>query len=430
MENTIRAEGAIIGTLLIYNNKHNAVSQVATPEMFSNYHQEAKAIWSRLTDGKPCDAGIIATQVSSDAVFNLLQYAEPDTVVEQAEYLQRHYLRREGLKMLIDSAKQLERGEYEDVTKVLDARRQELEAAIRTPEAMPGKLMAAANMVEQGGWETIPTGFADYDTDYGGWRRGWYYLFGARMHHGKTTTALHMANAAAVAGHPTAFYSFELLSAELLYQLAFYRAGINLNSMMTASVREQVIEQVHEISNIPLYVYDHEDVSSEYKSLINSIRRQVRDRGVRIVFIDYVQKLTGNPRKNRNYELEEISKNLYKLCKQEQVTIVNLAQVRRDVQNRADKRPYADDLKDAGSLEQDADGIVMQYRPAVDGILMDSDGNNIEDVTEFIVRKHRFYQGKLKTYRRRWKANKIQCDGWEQEASMQPLHDPNEVIPF
>lgn len=430
MENTIRAESAVIGTLLIHTNKYNAVAQVVTPEMFSHYHQEAKAIWARLTDGKPCDAGIVATQVASDAVFNLLQYAEPDTVVEQAEYLQRHYLRREGLQLFLDSARQLEKGEYDEIMKEVDSRRQELEAAIRTPEAMPAKLEATVGMVEQGGWETIPTGFADYDTDYGGWRRGWYYLFGARMHHGKTTTALHMANAAAEAGHPAAVYSYELLAHELLYQLAFYRAGINLNSMMTAAVREQVIGQVHEISNIPLFVYDHEDVSSEYKSLINSIRRQVRDRGVRIVFIDYVQKLTGDPRKNRNYELEEISKALYKLCKQEKVTIVNLAQVRREVQNRADKRPYAEDLKDAGSLEQDADGIVMQYRPAVDGILMDSDGNNIEDVTEFIVRKHRFYQGKLKTYRRRWKNNMIQCDGWQQEASMQPLHAPDEVIPF
>ena len=140
---------------------------------------------------------------------------------------------------------------------------------------------------------------------------------------------------------------------------------------------------------MPIFINDLPGLSiMEFR---NCARQMVKDHNVKAIFLDYLQLMTSRSNKgqNREQEISEISRQLKITCKELKVPIIALSQLSRAVESRSDKKPILSDLRESGSIEQDADIVMFLFRPFYYGIERDEDGTDVTNLTEIIVSKHR-----------------------------------------
>ncbi|WP_017584301.1 replicative DNA helicase [Nocardiopsis valliformis] len=215
----------------------------------------------------------------------------------------------------------------------------------------------------------LPSGFADLDALTSGFTPGQLVIIGARPSVGKSTLALDVARANAIgAGHPTAFFSLEMGEEELGQRLISAQGKIPLHiikdsSLMTEDDWARMGKASLKISEAPLIVHDKIMMLSAIRA---EIRRLHRTEGVRLVVVDYLQLVdTDGKKENRTQEVGEISRALKLLAKELGITIIALSQLNRGSEQRQDKRPMLSELRESGSLEQDADMVILIYREDV-----------------------------------------------------------------
>lgn len=235
----------------------------------------------------------------------------------------------------------------------------------------------------------IPTGFADLDTLTDGLHPGQVIIVAARPAVGKSTLALDIARSAAIRHqHPAAFFSLEMsrteiqdrtLSAEARIGLHHIRAGTLTDADWTRAARV-----VAAITAAPLYI---DDTASMSVTQIKARCRRLQQRnGLDLVIIDYLQLLTSGLRRSENRQLEvsEMSRNLKLLAKELSVPVIVLAQLNRGPEQRTDKKPVLSDIRESGSLEQDADVVILLHREDA----YDKESARSGEV-DLIVAKHR-----------------------------------------
>jgi replicative DNA helicase len=238
----------------------------------------------------------------------------------------------------------------------------------------------------------LTSGFSDIDAMTTGFQPGNFIIIAARPGMGKTSFALNMAVAAArEAGEPIAFFSLEMSNNELIQRLICSEARISMNDMRRGNIKphqwEGISRAMEMLDHLPIYL---DDIGALTVSDVrNRCRLLKKTSGTNLgaIFIDYLQlvrpaTLTRNA--NRNEELSEICRTLKIAAKDLGVPIVALAQLNRAVETRGDKRPMLADLRDSGSIEQEADVVAFLFR---DGYY-NPEGPE-PDVTEFIIAKHR-----------------------------------------
>lgn len=214
----------------------------------------------------------------------------------------------------------------------------------------------------------IPSGFADLDALTSGFLPGQLIIIGARPALGKSTLALDMARAAMFNGHPTVVFSLEMGEEELGQRLVSAVGQLPLHtikdsSMMTEPDWEQMREAGMKISRAPLVIHDNVMRLSAIRA---EVRRLHRSDGVRLVVVDYLQLVdTDGKKENRTQEVGEISRSLKLLAKELGITIIALSQMNRGPEQRQDKRPMLSELRESGSLEQDADIVILIHREDV-----------------------------------------------------------------
>lgn len=220
-----------------------------------------------------------------------------------------------------------------------------------------------------------PTGIIELDNVTTGGQAGDFIIIAARPSMGKTAFAL--STAASVLdkypNDPIQFYSQEMPAEQLLERLLAMQARVSLQSIRRATELEDeewariamAMEKINQQWNRRLLIDDEPSLSPH--RLRSKVRRNARLYGKpKAIFIDYIQLMrTTNKVENRNLELAEISGELKKLAKEMQCPVYGLAQLNRSVENRMNKRPINSDLRDSGSLEQDADVILHLYRDEV-----------------------------------------------------------------
>jgi len=204
----------------------------------------------------------------------------------------------------------------------------------------------------------VPTGFADLDALTNGLHAGQLILIAARPALGKSTVALDFARAAAIKhNHPTVFFSLEMGRSEIAMRLLSAEASVPLHAMRKGTLESRdwttIASTRGRINDAPLYIDDSPNMTLvEIRAKCRRLKQTV---GLKMVIIDYLQLMTSGKRvESRQQEVSEFSRALKLMAKELQVPVVALSQLNRGPEQRADKKPALSDLRESGSLEQDA----------------------------------------------------------------------------
>ena len=253
---------------------------------------------------------------------------------------------------------------------------------------------ASAN---KGGLTGVPSGYTKLDEKTSGWQPSDLVIIAGRPAMGKTSLALSIAkNIAVDYREPIAFFSLEMSNVQLVQRLMSNVCEIPgnkiLNGQLTADEWERLDKNLRQLTGAPIYVDDTPGLS--VFELRTKARRLVREKGVKVIMIDYLQLMNANGMRfgNRQEEVSTISRSLKGLAKELNIPILALSQLNRTVENREGlegKRPQLSDLRESGAIEQDADLVLFVHRPEYYRIFKDEKGNDLHGKAQVIIAKHR-----------------------------------------
>ena len=298
------------------------------------------------------------------------------------------------LKKAFDETYDVDKLISESQTAVYDAIQGNMRSGyVELGEALNKALERIQRSQQSTGLTGIPSGFPSLDAITMGWQQGNLIVIGARPGHGKTAIALNMARAAAIDnGIPTAFFTLEMTDVELADRLIGTETGL-VSNMRKGKVKmrdedwSHLEEALVRAAKAPLFIDETPGLTiSEFTS---KIKRMKAERGIRIAFVDYLQLMhaSGHESQYRAQEIGEISRQLKETAKELRIPIIALAQLNRNLMGRqgsVNGRPVLSDLRDSGSIEQDADMVLFIHRPALLGL---SEGP--ADIAELVIAKNR-----------------------------------------
>ena len=276
------------------------------------------------------------------------------------EIIQEATAAQNSLNEILDNAErkifkvtsQNETSEFEALTPILQRAFEKIRHALDDPQGITG----------------VKTKFDDFDKITGGLQKSDLILLAARPSMGKTALALNMAMNAALENNIVAVFSLEMSKEQLGHRLLSSYSGINSQKLSTGNFDtsdfNELVEALDFLTDKKMFIDDTAGISVlELRSKARKIKNEY---GLDLIVIDYLQLMQGTPRKgsdyNRQQEISEISRSLKALARELKVPILALSQLSRSVELRADKRPMLSDLRESGSLEQDADIVMFLYR--------------------------------------------------------------------
>jgi replicative DNA helicase len=242
---------------------------------------------------------------------------------------------------------------------------------------------------QKGGITGIPSGFVDLDRMTSGFQRSDLIIVAARPSVGKTAFALNIAQNVGVRAKETvAIFSLEMSAPQLVQRIICAEANVDAGRLRTGHLEnedwEKLTMAIGTLSDAQIYIDDTPGVT--VADIRAKCRRLKRERGLGLVVIDYLQLIhgRGRPGENRQQEVSEISRTLKQIARELNVPVIALSQLSRGVEQRQDKRPMLSDLRESGSIEQDADIVAFLYRD--DYYDKESEKKNI---IEIIIAKQR-----------------------------------------
>ena len=280
-------------------------------------------------------------------------------------------------------------------TKVFDAIQNNLKKEVQDIGALINVAMTdIQKMQNTTGLSGVPSGFVTLDTMTMGWQKSDLIILAARPAIGKTAFALNMARNAAVDHHmPVAVFSLEMSAVQLTKRLMTSESGLPADKIKGGSKLEpfeweQLEYKLRNLSKAPLYIDDTPSIPvMEFRTKVKNL---VKSKGVRLVVVDYLQLMQGPAelRGMREQEVAAISRTLKQTAKELEVPIIALSQLSRQTVQRSggSGRPQLSDLRESGSIEQDADMVIFIHRPDALGLSADPAG---KEETQIIIAKHR-----------------------------------------
>lgn len=383
------AEQAVLGALLLDQDAIYRVSSTLRPEDF--YQSANRLIYAAalaLHDaGQPVDLVTVTEQLRRD---NLLEKAGGAVYIASLTDLVpttanvEHYARiveeKSLLRTLILVSGRIAEMSYEEndeVPRLLDqAEQMILELSTRRGSAVFAQLREVllktwetieAAYANKGRLSGVPTGFVDLDNICGGFQPSDLIILAARPSMGKTALALSIAYQVARSDSalPVAVFSLEMAKEQLVQRLLSMEAKVDQYRLRTGNLREEDWERLTDaaanLNDLPIYIDDTAGLS--VREIRAKSKRLMGEKGLSMVIIDYLQLIQSHKRtENRQQEIAQISRSLKALAKELNVPVVALSQLSRAVESRPNKRPQMSDLRESGSLEQDADVIIFIYR--------------------------------------------------------------------
>ncbi|MEO5929372.1 MAG: replicative DNA helicase [Candidatus Kapaibacterium sp.] len=245
---------------------------------------------------------------------------------------------------------------------------------------------------EGGGVIGVPSGLVKLDNLTGGFQRSDLAILAARPSMGKTAMAMSMArNAAIDYKKAVAFFSLEMSATQLVMRLISAEAKVDAHRLRTGDLKnehwQQIVSTVHRLTEAPLYIDDTPALG--IMELRARARLMKREHNIELIVIDYLQLMHAPKAESREREISMISRGLKQLAKELDIPIIALSQLNRSVESRGDKRPMLSDLRESGSIEQDADVVMFVHRPEYYGIMTDEEGMPTEGTAEIIIGKQR-----------------------------------------
>ena len=408
-------EEAVLGALMLEKNALNAVVEFLKPEHF--YKEQHKEIYTAIVDlfksSDPVDMRTVVNQLRKSAKLELIggayYIAELTSKVSSAaniEYHARVIMEMAIKRELIQVSSQIQQDAYEDTTDVfelLDKTEQSIfqisDSNLRKNYDNMRSLMTRAIQELQSlkehkdGLTGIPSGFTALDRMTSGWQRSDLVIIAARPGMGKTAFVVSaLRNAAVEFKHAVAIFSLEMASIQLVNRMISAEAELEGEKIKRGTLADhewaQLVHKTNRLSSAPIFIDDTPALS--VLELRAKCRRLKAEHNIQIVVVDYLQLMRGDQGGNREQEIASISRALKGIAKELSIPVLALSQLSRGVETRGgDKRPQLSDLRESGSIEQDADIVMFLYRPEYYKITVDEDGMPTQGMGEVIIAKHR-----------------------------------------
>lgn len=383
------AEQSVIGAIFLEPQALITASEILMPDDFyRTAHQKIFQTMIRLSDqGKAIDVVTVTEELSAkkelEDVGGLSYLSELANAVPTAANI-AHYAKiveeKALLRRLIRTATKIVEDGYtrEDEVEVLlsEAEKKMMEVAHRKNAGdfkhIKDVLVQTYDNIEQlqfreGDVTGIPTGFRDLDRITAGFQRNDLIIVAARPSVGKTAFALNIAQSVAVkARENVAIFSLEMGADQLVMRMLCAEGNIDAQVLRTGALQEEdwrkLTIAMGSLSNAGIFIDDTPGV--RVNEVRAKCRRLAQEHGLGMILIDYLQLIqgSGKPGENRQQEVSEISRSLKGLARELKVPVIALSQLSRGVEQRQDKRPMMSDLRESGSIEQDADIVAFLYR--------------------------------------------------------------------
>ena len=412
-------ERAVLGALMIDKDAYTVVCEMLYPESF--YEPRNQKVYTAIRDlemkEQPVDVWTVAEQLAKQG--DLEDVGGPAYVMELSsqvassaniEYHARIIAQKFLARQLISYASFIETKAF-DETIDIDDLMQEAEGSLfelsqknmkKDYTQIDPVIKNAVDVIQKAaankdGLTGVPSGYHKLDDITSGWQPSDLVIIAGRPAMGKTSFALSMAkNIAADYQEPMAFFSLEMSNTQLVNRLISNVCEIQgskiLNGQLHPDEWDRLDKRVNNLLGAPLYIDDTPGLS--VFELRTKARRLVREHGVKIIMIDYLQLMNANGMRfsSRQEEVSTISRSLKGLAKELNIPIIALSQLNRGVESREGlegKRPQLSDLRESGAIEQDADMVLFVHRPEYYHIYQDDNGRDLHGMAQIIIAKHR-----------------------------------------
>ncbi len=243
-------------------------------------------------------------------------------------------------------------------------------------------------MLEQQGSEMtgLATGFVDLDKKLAGLQPANFVVIAGRPAMGKSSLALNIATNAAAEGEPVAIFSLEMSKEEIVQRILSSVGKVDsmkIRSGQLGPLWQRVVDAAGKMYKAPIYIDDSPVVT--VTDIRAKCRRLKRKAGLSLIVVDYLQLMEAHGPENRQQEIAQISRNLKNLARELEVPVIAASQLNRSLESREDKRPRLSDLRESGSIEQDADVVMFVYRHEY----YHPEEQDKKGIAEIIVSKHR-----------------------------------------
>ena len=412
-------EDAVLGALMLERDAYAIVCDLLRPESF--YDPGNQKIYAAINKlgvmQQPIDMLTVTQQLRADGALDdvggPVRISELTSNVASAAHIEYHariVAQKFLARRLISFCSEIEKKSFDESYDIDDLLQ---EAEGKLFEISQGNLKkdftqidpvinSAMEQIEaagkrDSGLSGLQTGFHNLDKLTSGWQNSDLIIIAARPAMGKTAFVLSMAkNMAVDYNTPVAIFSLEMSNLQLVNRLISNVCEIEGEKIKSGRLSRQEWEQlnsrVRSLFSAPLYVDDSPSLS--ILELRTKARRLVKEHGVKIIIIDYLQLMnaSGMSFGSRQEEVSTISRSLKGLAKELNIPIIALSQLNRGVENREGeegKRPQLSDLRESGAIEQDADMVCFIHRPEYYKIYTSADGSDLRGMAEIIIAKHR-----------------------------------------
>ena len=417
-------EEAVLGALMLEKDAYSIVSEILKPECF--YEKAHEKIYAAIVDlalsQRPVDMLTVTEQLKKrgelEDVGGPFYISQLTSKVASSAHIEYHariiaqkYLARELISFtaMIQGKAFDETLDVEDLMQEAEGKLFEIsqrnvkkDVTQINPVIKDAMEMLQKAALQKEGLSGLRTGFEGLDKMTSGWQNSDLIIIAARPAMGKTAFVLSMAKNMAVSYNtPVAIFSLEMSNVQLVNRLIINTCEIPGDKIKSGQLApfewERLMSRIEILRNAPIYIDDTPSLS--VFELRTKARRLVREHGIKIIIIDYLQLMnaSGMSFGSREQEVSTISRSLKQLAKELQIPIIALSQLNRSVESRGNdkdgkegKRPQLSDLRESGAIEQDADMVCFIHRPEYyTRSKEDANGNSIEGLAEFIIAKHR-----------------------------------------
>jgi len=399
----IEAEQSVIGAVLLEPDVFSTASERITASDFYRASHEVifEAMYQLFEKGEPIDIVTVTTELQNSdkldiagGVTYLTDLASSVPTAANIDFYSKIVEEKALLRRLISTATDIVTKTFakeDEVEEVLDeAERSILEVSSRKNvnafKPIKDVLIEVYDNIEQlhhakDDVTGIPTGYRDLDRMTSGFQRNDLIIIAARPSMGKTAFALNIAqNVAINTDENVAIFSLEMGAEQLVQRMLCAEGNIDSQRLRTGKLEQEdwgkLTMAMGSLSHAGIYIDDSPGI--RVTDIRSKCRRLKQEHGLGMIIIDYLQLIQGSEhsRENRQQEVSEISRSLKSLARELEVPLIALSQLSRGVESRQDKRPMMSDLRESGSIEQDADIVGFLYRD--DYYDSESEQQNIE----------------------------------------------------
>lgn len=407
-------EEAVLGALMLSSSKRDEIIPILKSEIF--YKDANQIIFTTIqelyNEGTPIDTLTVSNKLRNKGeleavggVFYLTQLTAPVASISNIEVHARIITQKFILREIIRYAGGFCSDAFDETVDVFDLIAQIENFTTNLNQYIIGRDYETnyAKLVEDTyqeiikkselGFTGIDTGSAKLNSITGGWQNTDLILLCARPGIGKSTRMVSFMKAAALSGKKSALFTLEMSSRQIIKKQLSEQSGVYGDKILTSNLTDydkpKLFTAKEELKRLPIYINEKSAVTPNYIKAVCKERK--KKYGLDLIFIDYIQLEKPNTMqkgRNREQEISDISASLKNIGKELNVPVIALSQLNREVDKRADKRPILSDLRESGSLEQDADIVLGQYRPSkYHKFSSDADYKDRGDMTEEIYKR-------------------------------------------